>query len=216
MGEFWSGQKDSGIGQWPTGTPVFGFGRTYISLWQLCQGWELKDDRGRAGSTRPSARQKKNNWSESDHSKQTLQGFYIFTFFNITSNVLIMLQGDVSTGMQQILIPSLDQHWISDIIPLSLLCIKHVAWKSYAGKKSHNPHSLYHIERTVCCANPQMHTFTYRRWIWARLLKINNNSTQNLLHQRLQTLVQHPLCSNTIWPTLKTPTENVYFIFGQL
>lgn len=27
-GEFWSGQKDSGMGQCPTGTPVFGFGRT--------------------------------------------------------------------------------------------------------------------------------------------------------------------------------------------
>lgn len=57
VGEFWSGQKDSGIGQWPTGTPVLGFGRTYMSLWQLCQGWELKDDRGRAGSTRPSEQQ---------------------------------------------------------------------------------------------------------------------------------------------------------------
>lgn len=28
VGEFWSGQKDSGMGQCPTGTPVFGFGRT--------------------------------------------------------------------------------------------------------------------------------------------------------------------------------------------
>ena len=28
VGEFWSGQKDSGMGQWPTGTPVLGFGRT--------------------------------------------------------------------------------------------------------------------------------------------------------------------------------------------
>ncbi len=27
VGEFWSGQKDSGIGQWPTGTPVLGLGR---------------------------------------------------------------------------------------------------------------------------------------------------------------------------------------------
>lgn len=28
VGEFWSGQKDSEIGQWPTGTPVLGLGRT--------------------------------------------------------------------------------------------------------------------------------------------------------------------------------------------
>lgn len=28
VGVFWSGQNDSGIGQCPMGTPVFGFGRT--------------------------------------------------------------------------------------------------------------------------------------------------------------------------------------------
>lgn len=42
VGEFWSGQKDSGTGQWPMGTPVLGFGLTYMSLWQLCQGWDPK------------------------------------------------------------------------------------------------------------------------------------------------------------------------------
>lgn len=42
VGEFWSGQKDSGTGQCPIGTPVLGFGLTYMSLWQLCQGWDPK------------------------------------------------------------------------------------------------------------------------------------------------------------------------------
>lgn len=98
VGEFWSGQKDSGIGQWPTGTPVLGFGRTYMSLWQLCQGWELKDDRGRAGSTSPSEQQKKKKRSEGK--VITSNRHYIL------SNVLIILQGDVSTGLQQSLTSS--------------------------------------------------------------------------------------------------------------
>lgn len=42
VGEFWSGQNDSGTGQWPIGTPVLGFGLTYMSLWQLCQGCDPK------------------------------------------------------------------------------------------------------------------------------------------------------------------------------
>lgn len=41
-------------------------------------------------------------------------------------------------------------------------------------------------------------TFPNKRWIWPSLLKINDNTTLNLLHQRLQTLVQHPLCPHAV------------------
>lgn len=42
-------------------------------------------------------------------------------------------------------------------------------------------------------------TFPNKRRVRPRLLKVKDNSTLNFLDQRLQTLVQHPLCSHTVW-----------------
>lgn len=61
------------MGQCPTGTPVFGFGRTYMSLWQLCHSCGLKDDAGRPDSIEVSVKQKlkikKTNLSQSNANK---------------------------------------------------------------------------------------------------------------------------------------------------
>lgn len=42
-------------------------------------------------------------------------------------------------------------------------------------------------------------TFPNWRRIWPGFFKINDNTALNLLDQRLQTLVQHPLCSHAVW-----------------
>lgn len=42
------------------------------------------------------------------------------------------------------------------------------------------------------------HTFTNNGGIWARLFKIDDNATENLLDQGFQALVQHPLGLHTI------------------
>lgn len=41
-------------------------------------------------------------------------------------------------------------------------------------------------------------TFPKQGWIWSCLFKMNDNTTLNLLDQRLQTLVQHPLSPHTV------------------
>lgn len=52
-------------------------------------------------------------------------------------------------------------------------------------------------------------TFPNKGWIWSCLFKINDHATLNLLDQRLQTLVQHPLSPHTVRSAWEKPVSTI-------